>query len=252
MLRRALLSLPLIVVGCSGGCGTTSAAPGSPDASGAPDALDGKDAVDDPAKTDAADAAEADAAHPDAKPEAGDGGYEPGPGPTDCGPFPTPSAVPPGWQEYTGWSCKCRLYFPTPTGEPPKSLQWEDCKPPLPTSGCLSLKPFWYLGEKTNFIAPTVNFSRDVNTGKPLLGFTPIFWEGNQYIGYHLIAEADGPVRAAVLEVDAGGCVTAIEALNTNRYLYYVVGDEWSGTAQGATAVGLLGGSIDDWLPQFV
>jgi hypothetical protein len=244
--------IPLLLLGCSGGCGsshaTTPVAPADAGQDARHDATAEKDATPD---HDASIALEADA--PDGPVlDTNLDVYDPGPGPDGCGPFPAPWPVPPGWQEYTGWSCSCRLYVPGPSAKPVEPIQWEPCPAPLPQSGCRWMKTFWNDSGNAS-LGIFSRFSRDKQSGAPLLAFARIDVGGINYIRYHLVAEPDGAIRHALLAVDGGGCDVLHRAISDNRFGYSMLGDQWSGSAvYDATVEGFLGGVVGTAIPTAV
>ncbi len=151
-------------------------------------------------------------------------------GPDGCAPFDPPPVVPAGWERYTGWSCECPLYIRGANGVPLPPVEWEPCAAPIPQSlGCRQMKDTWNGGSVSSGIF--YRFSVDPSTGKVLLAFDRMSYEGNPSTRYRIVAEADGPVRTAFLQVNPfnKGCEFGYDGLTDDTYVLAGLGDTWDG-----------------------
>jgi hypothetical protein len=160
---------------------------------------------------------------------------------------PLPDGTPPGWQEWTGWSNQCPLYVPGDGAEMPPPIEWEPCSAAVPSYlDCRRMKDTWSgagLG-----ISGYPNFTLDPQDGKPLLQFTRIRIGGDENISYRLVAEADGVVRNAILNLDSvnNDCGYLEKDVYKNLFAHYVhtrTGSKADGSA--GDEYGFLGGPID-------
>jgi len=162
-----------------------------------------------------------------------------------------PDAVPAGWQEYTGWSADCPLYVPGPGAQMPPPIEWEPCPaPPVPPElGCRRMKITW---DGTIGFYP--NFSLDPQTGAALLQFTRTGPDYNNSVFYRLVAEADGPVRTALLQTNASwDCQFFEQSLADGRFAVSAVTRlQGSGADAGKEEEGVVAGGIDDRTPTTV
>lgn len=173
------------------------------------------------------------------------GGGSGGSSGAEAGPCPTkglPAGVPDGWEEYTGYSCGCRVYVPGPTGTPPAPVTWEPCPQPGPANvSCQRMNTFW-----TTKIAVTI-FPKlwfDKSSGKAFVQFSRTYVGDDKSVRYHLVADVDGPVKQAFLQLNPAnqGCELQDDSLLQGKYALSVLGDSWDGPI--ADLEGVLAGDV--------
>jgi len=167
-----------------------------------------------------------------------------------CAPLSPPSAVPVGWERFEGWSCECPLYVRGVGGEPLPEVQWEPCPEPVPQDiTCLQMKDFWNGGAVAVGIFPRL--STEPDTGKTLIAFDRMFYDGNPDVRYRVVAEADGPVRMAFLQVNPmnRGCEFGYAGLSGDTYLLKGLGDTWNGSLQDPVMEGAVVGRVSSAYP---
>jgi len=232
-IAASLCTVALVGAAACGACGESGGeADPSPNDAGAPDAADG-DAPTDAARPDADAKIEAESG--DAPPETDDSG---------CAPMQPPAAVPPGWERWSGWSCDCPLYIPGKTGEMPKPIEWEPCVESVVGGlSCQRMRHSWNETGRALSIFPKM--SLDSTTGAPLIAFTRFEYDGDPDTRYVMVAETDGPVRTAFLQVNprGKGCEFTNEASGDGRYLLIGMGDTWDGPLTDPS-VGVVDGII--------
>ena len=106
-------------------------------------------------------------------------------------------------------------------------------------------------------IALYPKMSLDPASGKPLLEFARIGSDSDPDIDYRIVAEADGPVRTAFLNVKPvnKGCTPGEKSINNGRYLFRMLGDTSDGplyAPNGPDVEGVLGGLVGEFPPTAV
>ncbi len=169
-----------------------------------------------------------------------------------CAPEPIPQGVPPGWIEYTDWSCKCRFYVPGSKAAMPSPIKWDKC--PASPSGidCQAMVIDWTADK----LAVGLDAMTTRNGGTPILGFQKRAFDNSRPYLLKVIAEADGPVRAAMLKMwvksqaeSDPGCVLIQQALQDDKFIFSVLGDDAEGSWAKSGRKGAIGGSIDELHP---
>jgi hypothetical protein len=157
----------------------------------------------------------------------------------------SPLKVPYGWTEYRDWSCKCPFYVPSSKDVLPDPIQWKPCTALPAGIDCRVMDTNW--NDSDSPIAlHYLNFSHNPD-GSAVLGFV----RGTRTSGLEIIADADGPVRFALLslvsEENQPGCYLLTNAVNEGKFLFSLHGDDVDG--KQSTDEGSIGGSIDDLKP---
>ena len=176
-----------------------------------------------------------------------------GSGGSACLPRPIPSVLPPGWVEYTDWSCDCRFYLPGSAAAMPPPIAWEPCPAGAGSFDCRMMVTDWDWSQGSYPVAffPMLDA---LGGPAPLLLFRRV---ANEWLT-DLVAEVDGDVRAAVTRVrttdeGAGGidapCGTTRPTMAGGRWVLGVRGDGFDGTIQTSPHEGALGGSVDASAP---
>jgi hypothetical protein len=169
-----------------------------------------------------------------------------------CSPEPIPSVVPKGWVEYTDWSCSCRFYVPATREALPPPLEWGSCPDATLTYSCRHLvvpgsnKPY------SVGVHPSLDALSD---GNQVLALNhPDYSAGNVIPNWHLVAEVDGAVRSAMLDVTPAPtfpkCILNTGPSRGGRHVLGVKGDGVGTDYSTTTVEGALGGSIDDLHPK--
>lgn len=135
----------------------------------------------------------------------------------------------------------------------PPPVQWEACPPQVdPSLSCQRMKTPWTPPDKS----PVAFFPKVLpvpGTSQVLLQFSRLHHEGNPDVRYHLIAEADGPVRQAWLQVNpvSAGCFMNAQGLNEGKYLWTMWGDTWD-DPEYDTIEGFIAGDLSGTSPPVV
>ena len=161
-----------------------------------------------------------------------------------CAPKPLPAEVPEGWVEDLDWSCKCRFYVPGSKAVLPAPIAWTPCTALPEGIDCKVMVTNW-----SDLVTPIalgyVGFDHN-RDGSAIIGFrriTTTSW-------LDLIADADGPVRTAMLRVPESakpGCYFGTDSVNEGKFLYSAHGDDTGG--KQSTDEGSIGASIDNLKP---
>ncbi|MCU0656540.1 MAG: hypothetical protein MUF64_15205 [Polyangiaceae bacterium] len=117
------------------------------------------------------------------------------------------------------------------------------------------MKSFW-IDPPDPLKAPLAFFPRVwpvPGSSKVLIQFSRLKNQGNPDVRYHLVAEADGPVRHALLQVNpvVGGFYVQAQGLREGKYIWQMTGDTWDVPGFGDMG-GFLAGDIDGLLPSTV
>lgn len=169
-----------------------------------------------------------------------------------CAPFERPEGVPPDWEEYTDYSCGCRLYTPGKTGSPAAPIEWAPCPPPTPEFlKCQYMKPTWD-GTTGSTGGITASFTMSPE-GKPRLQFFRAFSGNHQNFSYHIVADADGDIHNIFLKANPynKGCAVVDGEVAGDRYVFPVFGDSWDGDYNEGKQ-GILAGDVHEPLPKLV
>ncbi len=162
---------------------------------------------------------------------------------------PKPDGVPPGWVDYADWQCnKCRFYVPSSKTVLPPPIVWEKCPKSPAAIDCQSMVIDWTNSESAaGALMATV-------AGKPVLGLTRNAIDGPNPYFMHVIAEADGPVRSALISIEfpAPGCFLDLYAFQDGKVIYKVLGDDAWGKWATSLHKGAFGGSIDQLHPDLI
>ncbi len=158
-----------------------------------------------------------------------------------CGSQPLPKEVPVGFQEYTGYSCGCRFYVPGPGAKALDPVEWEPCPEPGPIGvSCRRMKTSWTASSGAMRLHP--KFWYDEATKEVVLQFARLrLVDSTNAVRHSVVAEADGVVRNAFVEVGLG-CSLADRGVQGGKFLFGAVGDFNSGEVKGTE--GFVGGAI--------
>lgn len=174
-------------------------------------------------------------------------------GHADAQPCPTqtpPSGIPDGWEPYTAYSCACRLFVPGAGGALPSPVTWEPCPQPGPTNPtCRRMNTSWTTGTALSILP---RFWFDKTQGKAYLEFDRTNFGDDQNVRYRLVADVEGPIRNAFLQLNPAnqGCEVLDKGLNDGKYSFGVLGDAWSGPI--ADVEGVIAGDIGAASPSVV
>jgi hypothetical protein len=157
---------------------------------------------------------------------------------TGDGDPPIPDGLPPGWVRFDGYDKRCAQFIPGPTAAMPAPIVWQPCDVDGGGLNCRKM-------QKPPDEVPDLNFvGTTLSDGRVLLSFS----RSAQKLGrYYIIAEADGPVRHAILQTRPQiSCRFADYKIFRDRYVYRV---ETGDTPYGG---GGLAGQIDMPAPSVV
>ncbi len=159
-----------------------------------------------------------------------------------CTPATRPASVPVGWEtEKTYWPC-CGIYVPTTKEQMPEPIVWEPCDAPEvpPTWKCRQMKVDWTPPkEATTAVAAAIM----MGWLNPNGGVTFAFDRWKEEGIYRLFADADGPVRAAVLANQWKYCNPYTESVGSGYYAYKVM--------EGSVMGGAIVGKLDELQPLY-
>ena len=130
---------------------------------------------------------------------------------------PNVNGVPPGWESWAGWDVHCPLYVPGHYGQMPPPIEWEPCPAPIPSGlVCRRMKNTW-----SGLGAARLHFALDPGTKQPVVQFTRVGLNGDSNRSLMLVAEADGVVRSALLQLNSQNldCGYWPDALTSTRYV---------------------------------
>lgn len=162
-----------------------------------------------------------------------------------CPPSAPPAGVPPGWVEFSDYSCKCRFYVPGPAAKPLDPVEWEACpqQPGPQNASCRRMKTPWTNASGAS-IATFPYFWRDTSTDTTYLQCDRIHVGDNKWVRYRVVADTAGTVLSAVLEPGYEGCGLLDAGLQGGRYLFGALGESASAPIQGSE--GALGGKFGE------
>jgi hypothetical protein len=106
-----------------------------------------------------------------------------------------------------------------------------------------------------NTLSAFPKMSMDPSSGAPLLAFGQLFHEGNQDVRQTIIAEADGQVRNAFLQVNPlmKGCEFTTEPAVGGLFALRGLGDTWDGNlSDPSVPEGIIAGRVGEPYPQVV
>jgi hypothetical protein len=153
---------------------------------------------------------------------------------------------PPGWVGYTDWQCNgCRLYVPESKASFPKPIGWEKCPASPGGINCQSMIIDWTMDKLP--LAPGLV---DASLDGPVLAIQRNAFDGTPPHLLHVVADADGPVRSAILALKpsstaSAGCFAFHYALNEGKYVFKILGDDAYGKWALSPHKGASGGAID-------
>lgn len=132
--------------------------------------------------------------------------------------------MPAGWEPYTDFSCAQPFYVPSGPEHFPEPIEWVPCPPSSGlAAGCRMMKIGW------KGSGSLIGNAFDVDaSGRASLLFARVFDGPGNGHAYNLVAEADGPVRTAILSprVATAGFLLLNHDLNENRFVLQALGGE--------------------------
>jgi hypothetical protein len=137
----------------------------------------------------------------------------------------------------------------------PPPIEWEPCKETV-TAGlsCRRMKHTWNeTGPSTLSFFPKMSI--DPTSGAPLLAFGQLFHEGNRDVRQTVVAESDGPVRNAFLQVNPlmKGCEFTSEPAADGLFALRALGDTWDGNlSDPSVPEGIIAGRVGEPYPEVV
>jgi hypothetical protein len=167
-------------------------------------------------------------------------------GASTCAPASgAPPGLPPGWIEWTDYSCECRLYVPGPDAEPLPAVPWEPCPAGTPAvPGCRRILTYWTAAGNSS-LSGFLRFWFDKSSGKAYLQLSRIHVNDDRNIRYKTVEEIDGAVRNVFLQLNPAnkGCEALTHDLSDGRFAFGMMGDSWAGELLG-TREGVIAGEI--------
>jgi len=160
-----------------------------------------------------------------------------------------PPGVPDGWVPFDDYDPSCGFYVPTSIAVLPPPIQWQQCDPKYvqpPGIGCRRMVVDWtpsipgYSGGATE---PTRAWF--MSSGTYVLGVA----RDEGLFVYLMVAEADGPVHSALVEMHGAPCVATPRDVRDGRVLYQVFDNEAKGKLSEYGG-GALVANIDDLRPR--
>lgn len=165
-----------------------------------------------------------------------------GDGSNACVPPARPAGVPVGWElETTYWPC-CGIYMPTAKDQMPEPIVWEACQASNLTPGlsCRQMKVDW-VPPKDATTAVSAEFKAAWKNPNGDITLMIERWKEEGH--YRLFVDADGPVRAALLQPKVSACIAGMEDVGSGYYVYKMYE-----TPNGGGAVV---GKLDDPKPSY-
>ncbi|MBI4955296.1 MAG: hypothetical protein HY908_24950, partial [Myxococcales bacterium] len=170
-----------------------------------------------------------------------------------CPPLAFPPEVPAGWSELTDWSCDCRFYYPPTPELMPAPIAWEPCPAALGSVDCRKMVVDWTPAHAFAIYSQAPLYVHD--DGTPTLMFRRI---SERWIT-DMIADADGPVRMAVMRVrgsqetaggSGAGCSLGSPGYRWPRFALGVQGHDSEGDWLTSPHQGALAGTVDSPKPE--
>ncbi len=156
--------------------------------------------------------------------------------PYDADPVPPPG-LPEGWVLYRDYAAWCGLYVPADTKYLPAPIRWTACEGDA-GAACQQMVEDWTSPDGTQ-LSPWVRGAVTPD-GRAVLQISRF----QDSFVYRLVAEADGPVRAAILETWSRVCTLGQGALASDRYVFTLFENRQS-------AGGGVAGRFDRLTPDF-
>jgi len=149
-----------------------------------------------------------------------------------------PAGVPDGWELYTDYDPCCLLYAPTAPQYLPPPLHWTSCSSLWTGDGGVDGGVCKIIDQAG---AGSPEFGASVHNGVVSLLTNELV--GTVYA--YVIAEADGPVHQAMMQV-SGSCAPSPRDMRDGKYVYAMYNvDNFNGG-------GFLAGDVDEFRPSFV
>lgn len=170
-------------------------------------------------------------------PSGGTGAASGGGGANHCPPLGLPKEVPPGFLEYTGYSCSCRFYVPGPEAEPLPPVEWEPCPQPGPNNpSCQRMKTPW---TTTSGAVGTPRFWFDKAAQKSYVQFTRFRIDSvANTVRHSIIAPVDGSLENSIVQ-HGTACVLYNHGIEGGRYLFGV-------SSEPLGTEGFIGGKLGE------
>lgn len=171
-----------------------------------------------------------------------------------CQAWPNPPGIPAGWEEYTDWSCDCRLYVPASSAALPAPIAWEPCGGTPGAIDCRQMVIDWpYLGGSA--IALKNFFDWKPGT-PPVLGFRRLAEKAPYPYVMDVVAEVDGPaINGVILQLVPGGdtsdpgCWTMLDSMAEGKWVVGIHGHNVALAASKSPYKGVLGGPVGQLHP---
>jgi hypothetical protein len=152
-----------------------------------------------------------------------------------------------GWNYYPVLDPTCQLYVPSSTAQLPPPIQWQPCSDVIPSGvACREMQYDWQ-APQSGHIDPA-SIAAVQPDGGVALSISRFF---NSGLIYRTVADADGPVRSAILELPSTTLCTlgSDTSLRESRIAYTALATPVPSQQSQAWSAG-IGGSIDDLTPR--
>ena len=150
----------------------------------------------------------------------------------------------PGWVHYADYKPECELYIPESLSVVPP-IRWAGCpvRPETSGLGCRQIVRDWPKGPYDYVVTPG---TRAWVNGATVVIQTARFQEDGTF---RIVADADGPILAAVREMKSTECVLNVVRSEADRFAFQVFDREAEGKVS-ASGGGVIGGRLGDVRPK--
>ncbi len=156
-----------------------------------------------------------------------------------------PSAVPSGWTQWSGYDPCCGFFVPATSAALPPPIAWTSCDSSVQPPGlrCRQMVANW--GPPGSDPQPfgVGTASSVAADGTVMLAAERHVDVGGQTASFELVAEADGPVRQAMIWTLPTKCWAQIRSIQDGKVIYGVYENG------GETGGGAFGGAVDSLYP---
>jgi hypothetical protein len=152
-----------------------------------------------------------------------------------------------GWTYFPVLDPSCQLYVPSSAALLPPPIQWQPCVNAIPSGlACQQMKYDWQAPKSGHIDSGSIAALEPDGS----VAISMSRWFSNNLV-YRMVADADGPVRSAILELPSTNLCTigSGNSLDEGRLAYTVVMDPNPSQPSQSWTAG-IGGGIDDLVPR--